>query len=338
MEYDKFTDNFSRYFSMFENTKGKNHLVKLALKEIKENELPSRDETKLFKIRNFTNSENLNINLIYKNLWCKQDTENELIVGTITPDWQRNWKRISKDEFISEQIDLFFHLVTQYVYRSYQINLITAISFTYNRLCDFRGDRIWQYYLPLYNGEYEKFNHSINIDCNSRIERLKHYLEVINSLEPYINKANFYYLKAIDLMNNGFLEEAITNLDNTIDTISQYIKGILKIPTRPRKEIIEIVSKELQLNSKIQADLEKLYLLRCRFSSHPAQSKWWDFGEIYDDDIDNLKECVQYILIKMLQYETKNRKVSANPSKWSNWFFANANVLFEAIWFHKIPR
>lgn len=338
MEYEKFINNFSNYVSSFELTKDEVRSLKLALNEVKNFELPSRDENKLFQIRNFLNSDNLEINLISKNLWCKQDRANGLLVGTLFPDWQTGWKKFCKDEFISEQIGNFFFLVTQYICRSYQINLIAAISFTYNRNCDFRGDRLWQYSLPNCEKKFMDFNNSISIKLNSRIRILQHYLELINSLEPYVNKAIFYYIKSIDLYNKGFLEETITNLDNVIDTISQYIKKILSVPTMPRKDMIQLVAKEIQLSHQVQYSLENLYLLRCRFSSHPAQSKWWDFGEIYDGDIETLIECVKYVLLKMLQYEANNRKVSNNPDKWSNWFADNANMLFEAVWFHRLPN
>lgn len=338
LAYEKFVDDFSQYFSSFELTKDKIRSLKLALKEVKDFELPSRDETKLFQIRNFMNSNSLEINLTSKNLWCKPDGEKGLLVGTLLPHWQTGWKRFCKDEFISEQIGNFFFLVTQYICRSYQINLIVAISFTYNRICDFRGDRLWQYSLPTCEQEFADFNNSISFKSNSRIRILQHYLEIINSLDPYVNKAIFYYIKSIELYNKGFLEETITNLDNAIDTISQYIKRILSVPTMPRKDMIQLVAKEIQLSHQVQLNLENLYLLRCRFSSHPAQSKWWDFGEIYNGDIDILVECVQYVLVKMMQYEANNRKVSNNPDKWSNWFADNANMLFEAVWFHRLPN
>lgn len=127
------------------------------------------------------------------------------------------------------------------------------------------------------------------------------------------------------------------NLDNTIDTITQFIKARLKIPTIPRKDIISVVSNEIGLNIYSQIALEKLYLLRCRFASHPSQSKWWDFGEIYDEDLNIIFDSVKTVLIKMLIYESNNRKISANPSKWSDWFYENADMLFEAVWFHRIP-
>lgn len=337
MEYEKFIDDFSWYFSQFENTKHKISLIRETLAKIKNTELSSRNEWRLFKIRNLVNSENLNINLIHKDIWCKRNQENQLIVGTFCPYWSSGWKNICKDEFVSEQIGLFFFLVTQYIYRSYQINLMLAISFTYERGCDFRGDKLWEYTLPVCEREFLDFTNSINVNLNTRIIRLKHYLEIINSLDIYVNRASFYYLKAKELYEREFYEETITNLDNTVDTIAQYIKSILKLPTLPRKDMIEYVSKEIQLDQQIQSELEKLYLLRCRFSSHPAQSKWWDFGEIYDDDIEKMIDSVQYVLIKMLLYETRNRRIFPTPNNWSEWFNNHAHTLYEAIWFHKLP-
>lgn len=337
LEYDKFVNDFEQYFSRYENTKYKTTIIRRTLKKIKDIELPSREDYRLFQIRNFTNSKNLNINFIGNNLWCKKNENNELVVGNLSPYWSSGWKNICDDEFASDQISLFFYLVNQYIQRSYQINLILSISLTYGRRCDFRGDNIWTYTLPICDQEFFDFNNSISVNSNTRITRLEHYLDITNSLDIYVNKASFYYLKATELYEQGFAEEAITNLDNTIDTVAQYIKKNLRSPTLPRKKMIELAANEIGLDLRVQAELEKLYLLRCRFSSHPAQSKWWDFGELYYDDIDKLFDSVKYVLIKMLLYETRNRTISPNPTNWSEWFIKHAHTLFEAIWFHKIP-
>jgi hypothetical protein len=83
--------------------------------------------------------------------------------------------------------------------------------------------------------------------------------------------------------------------------------------------------------------LERLYILRCRFAAHPSKSKWWDFYEIYEDDIEQLKLSVRKLLIKYLKYENKNRLIDAHPTLWSQWFIENCDIVYDAVWFHEIP-
>lgn len=71
--------------------------------------------------------------------------------------WSRGWKKISKDDFVADQIDGFFHFANQYIYRGYQINILGAIALTYGRHCYFRGDEFKEYTLPFYNSEYLSF-------------------------------------------------------------------------------------------------------------------------------------------------------------------------------------
>lgn len=335
--YNKFINDICLYYSENENTKRKIPLIKDTFKRIIEEELPIREGNKTFQIRNFTNSTNLNINLIHKNLWCTQGNEKNLIVGTMCPGWRYGWKDICKDEFVADEINIFFHFSTQYIIRSFQINLIVAIVILYNRICDFRGEFLLEIPLPNFNSEYICFEKSISKNISGRSLKLKHYLNMINSLDPYINRVNYYFVKAIDLYKNNYYEEAITNLDNTVDVMTQFIKARKGTPTQARNIAIDQLSKELEMHSNISIQLNRLYLLRCRFSSHPAESKWWDFSEIYQEDIDNLFETVKYTLIKLFQYETRNRLINPHPQKWSDWFYEHADILFDAVWFHKIP-
>ncbi|HYE08857.1 MAG TPA: hypothetical protein VEF53_01610 [Patescibacteria group bacterium] len=336
MSYDKFESDFCEWFNRFDNSKTKTRLLSSTLRHITENVLPSKDEERLFLIRNFLHTENININLIYRNLWCKPDKDKGLLVGVLCPNWSSGWKDICKDEFISDQIDTFFFIATQYIYRSFQINLIGSIAFTYNRYVDYKGNYISQTSLPSFTKEFQEFERDIKTKSNKRTERVKHYLNIINALDPHVNKALYYYVKAITLYDNNFSEEAVTNLDNSIDVMTQFVKERLRLPTLARKDILSIVDTQLGLGKNTLDSLEKLYLLRCRFSSHPAFSKWWDFGEIYEDNIESFFHTVRYSLVKMFEYETNNRTISPNPEKWSDWFKLNADKVYNATWFNRL--
>ncbi len=116
MGYVEFKSKFINQFAQYENTKRKISLFKSALDRAVEQELPLRDSYQTFQIRDIYNSEGLNVSYNSPYLMCKYSKEKRsLLVGTLTPAWSRGWKKISKDDFVANQIDGFFHFANQYI-------------------------------------------------------------------------------------------------------------------------------------------------------------------------------------------------------------------------------
>jgi|SRR5665648_169786 len=339
MGYDDFKSKICAYFNLFENTKNKIPHLKLALNKIATNTLPQRDCECLFQVRDFENTFSLNINFICENIMCYySDKEKALMVGVVCPNWSKGWKSISKDKFVSEQIDYLFHFISQYVYRSYQINLIGAIALATGIPTDFRGNTLESTHGEYALQEIEKFKISIVENSSELSLKTKGYLRLINALDPFVNKAIFYYVRSIELNNFEFTEESLTAADNMADVIFQSIKIRMNALTQDRKEMSKYVFKEIGLYDETDKhNLERLYQLRCRFTAHPSKSKWWDFYEIYEDDIEQIRLTVRKLLIKYLKYENKNRQVDAHPILWSQWFIENCDIVYDAVWFHEIP-
>ncbi len=88
---------------------------------------------------------------------------------------------------------------------------------------------------------------------------------------------------------------------------------------------------------KSALEIENLYKLRCGFSAHPAHSKWWDFSEIYEGDIEEIMYSVKSTVIKFLMFERDNRKIEKVPFCWSDWFMDNCDIIYDAVRFHKLP-
>ena len=338
MGYNEFKSKYCSYYCSFESLKDKLSLFKNAFDKAIGYELPSRDDKQLFLIRDFTNSEGLQLNFCAGNLLCSySDEEKKLYVGTLSPLWKRDWCGVSKDTFVSDQIEGFFYLVNQYIYRSSQINLIGAIALAYDRCCNFRGDSLSESVMPDHESVYNDFFNKIYFNETNRSKTLLHYLKVLNALDPFINKAICYYTRALDLKEHNFDEESITCADNMVDTIFQAIKQQLRLPTMQRKDMNEIIEKEILISKSTTEKLDNLYQLRCHFSAHPAQSKWWDFSEIYDTNIDAIMDSVKTILVKFCMYERNHCRIQRNPEKWSEWFIQNSDILFDAVWFHLLP-
>lgn len=338
MGYAEFKSKFINQFAQYENTKGKVSLVKSALDRAVEKELPLRDSDRTFQVRDIHNSERLNISYNSSYLMCKYSKQKKsVLVGTLAPAWSRGWRKISKDDFVSDQIDRFFHFANQYIYRGYQINVLGAIALTYERHCDFRGNEFKECQLPFCNFEYFSFRNDIPTIHNKKNQLLSYYIELINSFDPFVNRVMYYYIRSLSLLADGYDEEAITAADNAVDVIFQAIKQQNHIPTKARADMCNKVKTEINLPSGTVEQLENLYQLRCGFSAHPAHSKWWDFSEIYDSDIESIMYAVKSTVIKFLIFERANRKIEKAPSCWSDWFMDNCDIIYDAVWFHKLP-
>ena len=338
MGYDEFKTKICLYYGSFENTKLKISLFKSALDRVVAHELPSRDDKRIFQIRDFTNSKGIQINIYAGNLLCSySNNKNQLLVGTLGPHWRRGWREVSRDPFVAEQIGYFFYFASQYIFRSSQINLIGAIALTYGRCCDFRGSTLNEVILPDCETVYNEFFKNIPNTITNRNKIVLHYLKIINALDPFVNKAIYYYVRALKLTELGFDEDSVICADNMVDTIFQAIKQRLGLPTMQRKDMNEIVEREILISKTTIKELDNLYQLRCHFSAHPAQPKWWDFSEIYDEDINNIMGSVKTILVKFCFYERSHCEIQPGPDKWSEWFMQYSDILFDAVWFHRLP-
>lgn len=338
MGYIEFKSKFINQFAQYENTKRKISLFKSALYRAVEQELPLRDSYQTFQIRDIYNSEGLNVSYNSPYLMCKYSKEKRsLLVGTLTPAWSRGWKKISKDDFVADQIDGFFYFANQYIYRGYEINILGAIALTYGRHCDFRGNEFKECTLPFLNSEYLLFRKDIPTIHNRKSRLFSYYIDLINSFDPFVNRVLYYYIRSLSLLADGYDEEAITAADNTVDVIFQAIKQRKQIPTKARIDMYNIVQTEISLPSGTIEQLENLYQLRCGFSAHPAHSKWWDFSEIYESGIEAIMYSVKSTVIKFLMFERDNRKIEKVPSCWSEWFMDNCDIIYDAVWFHKLP-
>lgn len=339
MGYDKFKNKVCNYYRENKYTKNKIGQFKYTLDKIVSVELPKRDDEQFFQIRDFTNTLKLKLNLNYNNIMCYySEEENVLQVGIVCPNWSRGWKNISKDEFVSDQIDFLFHLISQYVYRSFQVNLIGAIALSTGIPTDFRGNTLRYIYGDNVAKEVSNFKKYKDRVPSILNHKTLGYLRLINALDPYVNKAVFYYVRSLSLYDYNFTEEALTAADNMVDVIFQSIKKRLKKPTQRREQMNDYVYGEIKFyNNDAKYYLDRLYLLRCRFTAHPSKSKWWDFDEIYEDEIETIIISVRKLLITYLKYENDNREVDATPMLWSSWFKEHCDTIYDAVWFHEIP-
>lgn len=339
MGYDDFKSKVCAYYNSFENTKNKVPIIKKALDNIITYILPQRDHEYIFQVRDFTNTSSVNINLNYNNIMCYYSNKKKvLMTGVICPNWGRGWSKISRDPFVTDQISYLFHFISQYIYRSYQVNLIGAIALSTGIPTDFRGCTLNYTYGKFTESKIKEFKSYVIDDKSELSFKTIGYLKLINALDPFVNKSIYYYKRSLELLNSNFTEEALTACDNMVDVIFQSIKTRLHTATQAREEMCKYVYKEIGFYDETDKNnLERLYLLRCRFTAHPSKTKWWDFDEIYEDDIEQIRLSVRKLLIAYLKYENNKRQIEAYPILWSQWFIKYCDIIYDAVWLHDIP-
>lgn len=294
--------------------------------------LPSWDSEKQLTFRPLGNSEELSIKFDSENYWLYR-SENNLIVATISPNWNVRRKDFSKNMKIVELVSNFFHFSSQYIIRSRTTSIIGAICIIYKTACDFRTENLEQHrisenYCDYCSSQFEEGNLNFQFKKN-RILRM--WTENLNCLDPFVHRAIYQFWRYTRLVQSGFTEESLTHLDSCVSVVAEFITQRLKIEGS-RDLFCDI----LGINKYDAYNLKKLYDLRCDFSAHPGHAKWWDFDEIYYDDLDEMRESVVRLLWRFAIFESKNRVVEPDPIKWSDWFLDNSLILLDTIWFTKI--
>lgn len=302
-------------------------------------ELPLRNNSYELQVREFDFSDNINILINDENLWTSISKENrKLIVGSKRPLWHSGWRKFTKNEDINDIIDTFFHFSSQYYVRSKQIDLIGACNLVYGIYGDFRGSRFSSIKVTSERPMDERmkflaFDIETNFDIDIKNDLILYWFEKINSLDPYINRIIFNFNKSLALNAANFDEETITALDKTLNVVEQYWKQRVGNQENLREALLvqlEFTTDQIDISNK-------LYELRCFFGGHPGNSKWWDFSEIYSEELGLYIEHVQMVIEKIILHENENRIIEKNTLDISGWFYKNMNWIWDIVWFNKVP-
>jgi hypothetical protein len=342
-----FISEFCRWAEEHGLSRNRRARLSAALRRAIEDELPQRDDQLEVLIRPLENSEGLYYLHESKAVWLYYCISNRLITGVASPGWRTGWKHISRDEIIADIIDSFFHLAGQYVHRSRMAGIIGALAATCGRACEFRYKGMQRYLVgadsPFGNIEAVRAGSEVHeqyrpaqIFTSARSARNREFsawVRAINGLDPYIHRAVYQFWKATALLEMSLTtpslsEEAIAALDHVASVAAQFARDKLLVSVNPRP----VLATALGMPAKDQRQLDHLYMLRCDFGAHPSWSKWWDFGEIYEEDINSLYETVKRLLWYLCQVEKRYRTVEMLPPSWSAWFQQNSLVVWNAVW------
>jgi hypothetical protein len=144
----------------------------------------------------------------------------------------------------------------------------------------------------------------------------------------------FQFWRAKALWMKGFSEEAITALDSVSAVAAEAVQ-LWHLSSQPPSR--RDVGSRLGMSGKAPAQLERLYLLRCGFGAHPPISKWWDFYEMYEGELEEYFHLQRKLLRKLATLESIHRRIDPEPRVWSAWFVENAEMLLDVVWFTRTP-
>ncbi|WP_371397238.1 hypothetical protein [Fretibacter rubidus] len=303
-------------------------------------ELPKRKLASTYNTRPLKNCDNLVLHFDLDRTSAFQ-YDNRLWVMSRTPDWTRGLRKSFPDDSMYYYISCFFHFAQQYTSRACFVQVIGSIALTYQIPTHFYSDISQSYFTR--NGILSdtEIRSKYSLDKKHKMDssRQKMFLRLcdqINGLDPYVHRALFNYVRGLELRQSGFDEEAICAFDKVVDVVCQFFTNLKKPATAFSREDLKII---LELSEQEATIATRLYKLRNYFGAHPAQSKWWDFSEIFDEDeLDEFQKFTARLIIKFVHFESQNRTIDKNPNDWSNWFVMNWNVLWNSIWFEKLDK
>jgi hypothetical protein len=306
------------------------------------NNLRERDASTILIGRDFEDSEGLECEFVSGSIQLFPTSFGRLAAITFMPEWKYAWKWEVSDEVAYDIISDFFHFASQYIARARHANMLGALAAAFGRTADFRGNRCIELVSKLGRdeGQLARLEHELGrrrargSAMRTRSRHFAAWARILNCLDPHVHRAVFQFVRAIKLMQAGFPEESIMSVDGLASVACQLVidrRGTTI--AKPRGGL----ATALKLSAPDQASIDTLYELRCNFGAHPAQTKWWDFAELYEDEIEAYFALATRLLRGVAVFETSHRAVNPEPASWSEWFTDNALWLWDAVWFHRLP-
>lgn len=258
-------------------------------------------------------------------------------IGAIGPAWPRV-RGISSDESVDDVLDDFIFAAGQYAVRSRLVSAVGSLCLTYGVTFDFRAaDLQKRLILATPGGEslaVAALKPKRPSGTGRRTRELTHWMQRLNTQDPLVHRAIFLYWRARCLWAHEFEEDAATALDSIAAVVSEALVKLTRArPPATRADL----ALALGLSRSDSKALCNLYELRCSFGAHPPASKWWDFGEIYADEVEGYFGLAARLIAKLSDLETQHRRIQPTAHSWSSWFVANCELLFDAVWFDKLP-
>ena len=157
-----------------------------------------------------------------------------------------------------------------------------------------------------------------------------------NTLDPFLHQAIFYFLRGQDLRLREFAPESVVAFDCAIQSVAQ----LLQI-RKPSPKVLKRseVCQELGLTTESAALADYIYFLRNNFGAHAGGWRWWDVGEMLQNQLmGDISNLVERLMAAAADREAQSRFVDPYPEDWSWWFFEQFEMLWDAVWFERIDK
>lgn len=262
-----------------------------------------------------------------------------LAVSTVVPGWGFGWRSVFREDHVCDVLSWLGHYARRYVHRSRVAKvLMTAWERDGAVLHPFGSGARHRRYGPVLPQTSSKRALARAAEDSvtewGRIEdapRTRSRWARRNTFDPAIHQAVFHFLRGQTLKSSGFGLEAVTALDCVLQSLQAIgWNGPVGDPRRNRADLVAT----LGFGPSDRSLAEYAYFLRNEFAAHAGGWRWWDTGELIDDEfMEDLSNLALRILRRAADAELAVRRINPEPSKWSEWLMESFPLLFRAIWF-----
>jgi hypothetical protein len=270
-----------------------------------------------------------------------------LAISGVVPGWGFGWRKIFDDEDVFDVLSWLLHYARQYINRSNIVAILMAVWEEQGRvLHPFGSEGMSRRYGPLLKADSEQSilgtakqdalakwgNPADSFDPNPSESRWL----TCNMLDPFLHQAAFHFLRGRQLLAKGFDLEAIIAFDCVLESIIQLVQVRGGLARRPsRKEVLN----QLGIFGGSEDIADHANFLRNNFGAHAGGWRWWDYGELLEDDgPEEISSVACDALRRAAEFEPRVRAIDPDPSDWNDWLFANFEMIWDTVWFEKLAK
>jgi len=272
-------------------------------------------------------------------------TGERVLVTSIVPGWGYGWHRVLKDEYVYEIVSWLLHYARQYVQRATVVQALMAIldvcgttahpfsetessTNRYSDILPFPGaTAAIQYSWASIEPDWQRHNHPSPQDPNPWCRA--------NTVDPDIGQSAASFMRGCSLQDDGHDLEAVVAFDCVLQSSSSYLQHRNRLPDGATRSN---VCAKLGLNARHQHSAEFAYFVRNNFGAHPRGWRWWDVGDVLDEDLAAARSLARAALIAMVEDEAGNRRIESEPEDWTQWLMENFSLIYDAVWFDALAE
>jgi hypothetical protein len=269
--------------------------------------------------------------------WCTGG----LLVGVSAPDWSAGWRSIMPGDTEHRVLSWLLHYARQYIQRSLRLRVVAAVR--HARVSDVFGDSLTMHRRVPRAEVACVLAETMAVEAASarfkvreghgrarRIALSPTWLTA-NLLDPHLHRAAFHLVRADELRGADFGPESVIQYDTSLVVLEEWGRAVLPAHPSDRSGVLRALG-----IGRLQALGKRTSFLRNHFGAHSGGWRWWDFDEMFGDDVPRVARLADRALRAAVQIESSHRRVELDPPSWSDWFWTNFETLWRAVWFSKM--